>query len=132
MSAEAVVYALLSGAGPVTSIVGTRVYPVVLPEGVKPPAVVYGLVSAMQPATVDATSPTHLMRSRVQVDLVGADFALLRTLRDAVVAALRFQRGVIASFFVHAITLDLEAPVTFDQPLALWHRPLDFIVLHQQ
>lgn len=137
MSAEAVVYALLTGAGPVTAIVGAgaaaRIYPAVLPQSVKPTpaAIVYSLVSAVPLPVMDTTSPTHLTRSRVQVDLLGADFAQLRTLRDAVVTALRFQRGLIATFQVIATWLDLEGPVTFDDQLGLWHRPVDFLLLHQ-
>lgn len=131
MSAEAVIYALLSSAAPVTGWVNDRIYPSMLPTGVQPPALVYSLVSAVPPAVMDATEPTHLTRSRVQVDLLGSDFANLRIVRDVVVAALRFQRGVIATFTVHAVTLDHEGPVTFDEALALWHRPIDFVVLHQ-
>jgi len=131
MSAEAVTYALLTGAGPVTSVVGTRIYPAMLPEGIATPAIVYSLVTAVPLPAIDATSPTHLTRSRVQVDLLGSDFAQLRSLRDAVVAALRFQRGTQGGYFVNAVWLDHEGPITHDEQLSLWHRPVDFIVLHQ-
>lgn len=137
MSAEAVVYALLTGAGPVAAIVGSGagalVYPGLLPEGVKPTpaAIVYTLVSAMPMPAIDATAATHMTRSRVQVDLLSASYPQLRTLRDAVVAALRFQRGAIAGFQVVSVMLDLEGPVTHDEQLGLWHRPLDFVVIHE-
>lgn len=130
MKAEAIVYALLSGAAPVTSIVSARIYPVVLPEGVPFPAIVYELVSSVMQPRIDAASASHLYRSRIQVNLLGVDLAALITLRDAVVAALQFQRGAIAGATVHAVLADSEGPVTFNEQLGLFHRPLDFVVHH--
>lgn len=132
MLAEAAAYALLSGAGAVTAIVQTRIYPVEVPMGQSMPALAYELVSAVPKGALDASAPTHLTRSRVRVNLVGADFDALRSLRDAVVSALRHQRGTFGGTEVHAVFLDYEGPVTFDQPLGLYTRPVDFMFLHQQ
>lgn len=135
MNAEDVIYALLTGAGAVTAIVSTRVYPVLVPQGVQlaGPTIAYELVSSARVPAIDATAPTHTTRSRVQVDLIApeAGWATLRQLRDAVVGALQHQRGAIAGVAVHAVLLAFEGPVTFDQQLGLWHRPLDFMVHHQ-
>lgn len=135
MNAEAIVYALLTGAGAVTAIVADRIYPVMVPQGVTltEPALLYSLVSSSRVPAIDARSPTHTTRSRVQVDLIALEpqFAQLRTLRNAVVAALQFQRGTVAGAVVHAVLPAFEGPVTFDQQLGLWHRPLDFMVHHQ-
>ena len=132
MSAEAVVYSLLSQSAAITAVVGDKVYPTVLPQGVHPPAVVYDLISSVPWGAIDAATTTHLMRSRVQVSLVGPDYADLHSMRADVVAALRHQRGTIAGAQVHAILLDMEGPPSFDDDLGLWLRPIDFIVLHQQ
>lgn len=131
MNAEAAVYALLTGAGAVTSIVGTRVYPVVLPERQPTPAVVYELVAAVNQGRIDAQAATHLMRSRVQINLLSKDYAVLRTLREAVVSALRFQRGTVAGCVVHAITHEGDGPTSFDHELAVFHRYVDFHVFHE-
>ena len=130
MKAEAILYALLSGAGPVAAIVGARIYPGMLPQGVATPAIVVELISSVQAGRIDAAATTHLYRARMQVNLLGADYAVLYTLRAAVVAALRFQRGVIAGATVHTIAPDNEGPITYDEQLGLFHRPLDFVVHH--
>jgi hypothetical protein len=132
VSAEAVVYALLSGAGPVTAIVGTRIYPVVLPRKQKTTAIVYELVSAVRHPAIDATNSTHLVQSRVTVNLLGTDYEQVRVLREAVVSALQFQRGTIGGVTVHAVLHSVESAVTFDSDLGLYMRPIDFIVHHQQ
>lgn len=132
MLAEAAAYALLSGAGSVTGIVGTRIYPVQVPQGQSTPAIAYELISAVTQGALDASAPTHLTRSRIRVNLLGKDFDQVRTLRTAVVGALRHQRGTFGGTEVHAVFLDYEGPVAFDQPLDLYTRPVDFIFLHQQ
>ena len=130
MKAEAILYALLTGAGPVTAIVGTRIYPAMLPLGIATPAIVVELVSSVHAGRIDATASTHLYRSRMQVNLLGPDYAVLYTLRAAVIDALRFQRGAIAGATVHTVATDNEGPVTFDEQLGIFNRPLDFVVHH--
>lgn len=132
MLAEAAAYALLAGAGAITAIVGTRIYPVQVPLAQPAPAIAYELISAVTQGALDASAPTHLTRSRVRVNLLGGDYDTLRTLRTAVVTALRHQRGTFGGTEVHAVFLDYEGPVSFDQPLNLYTRPVDFIFLHQQ
>lgn len=132
MSAETAVYALLTGAGAVTAIVGTRIYPVVLPEGISLPAIVYTQISAVRLPKLDAFATTHLTRSRVQVDLMAKDFAALVTLRNAAVAALQFQRGVIAATTVHSVLHGGEGLTSHDPELEIFHRPIDVIVTHEQ
>jgi hypothetical protein len=131
MEAEAVTYALLSGAGPVTTVVGTRIFPTVLPIRQPSPAIVYELVSAVRVPAIDAYAATHLMRSRVQVNLISKDYGVTRTLRAAVLAAMQFQRGAIAGTTVHSVTHAGEGPVSHDQELDLYSRPLDFLITHE-
>jgi hypothetical protein len=131
MSADAVVYALLSGAGAVTAIVNTRIYPVVMPQSQPTPAIVYEVVSAPRMGAIDAQDTTHLTRSRVQVNLLSADYVVLRTMREAVVAALQFERGSIGGVTVHSVLPAGEGPDTYDHSLRLFHRPLDFLVTHE-
>lgn len=132
MSAEDVIYALVSGAGPVTAIVGERIYPVVLAQGQPLPAIVYSLVTVTRPPAIDAAAPTHLARSRIQLDLMARDYPTLQALRAAVVAALQFQRGVIAGTTVHSVLHAGEGATQHDGELQVYYRPIDFIVTHQQ
>lgn len=131
MKAEAITHALLIGAGAVTAIVGTRVFPVVLPEKQPTPAIVYEVVSSVRIGAIDAYAPTHLARTRVQVNLLTVDHNVLRTLRDAVVAAMQFQRGAIGGATVHSVLLGNEGPDSFDDELRVFHRPIDFLLSHE-
>jgi hypothetical protein len=118
----------------VTAIVGTVIYPVVIPENIKPsPAgIVYTLLSADREPVLDAQSALHLTKSRITVDLVSESFSQLRTLRNAIVSAMQFQRGTVAGFQVNAVMPAFEGAVTFDPALNLFHRPLDFtLFIHQ-
>ncbi len=131
MSADAVVYALLTGAGAVTAIVGTRIYPVVLPRGVPTPAIVYEMVSGPRLPAIDAYATTHCTRTRMQINLLSKDHTVAHTLRAAVVAALQFQRGSIASTTVHSVLHAGEGPVSFDQALEVFQLPVDFLITHE-
>lgn len=131
MSASKVVYALLSGAAPVTAIVGVRIYPVFLPEGQPAPAIVYELISAVRPGAIDAYAPTHLTQSRVQVNLITADYPTLLTLLEATKAAMQFQRGVLGGVTVHSVLHAGEGPVQYDQQLGLYMQPIDFLITHE-
>lgn len=129
MTVESIVYALLSGAGPVTSIVGARIYPTVLPQGEQTPAIVIEQISSVQQSRMDAQASAHLYRARVQINLLGALHPQLVSLRTAVINAVQFARGSIAGAVVHAVLPDVEGSITFSEELGLYHRPLDFIVL---
>lgn len=132
MLAEAVTYALLTGAGPVTAIVATRIYPVVVPRGQGVPAITVEVVSDAPLPALDAQAATHLARARVQVNLVGPSLTVLNTLRAAVKAAMAFKRGAIGGTTVHSVLWAGDGPGSFDQPTDLFHRPVDFLITYEQ
>lgn len=95
MSIEIAVHDILAGASRVTDLVATRIYPDVLPQAPRYPAIVYSLVSGVSDYAQDG--PTDLARSRVQVDCFAADKLGVITLRSAVMNALSGYRGTIGS-----------------------------------
>lgn len=132
MTAEAVMYALMTGAGPVTSIVDTRVYPVVLPEGKPLPALVLEHVSTYRPPVIDAYAGTHMAATRIQCNCLAVSHIVCRALADAVRLAAQFQRGSIAGVLVHSVLHAGEGPATYDAETGAFHQPIDFIVTFQQ
>lgn len=132
MSAELVTYALLSAHAPLAALVQARIFPGHLERGANTPAVIYELVSATPAPAIDAWAATHLTRSRVTVSAIAADYATTKAIRDAVSAAMRNQRGTFGGVETHAILLDRDQPMTFEDETELWHRPIDFVILHQQ
>lgn len=129
MSAIAVCNALLSAAAGVTAIVGTRLYPSMVPEGVALPAAVMRLVSNTRVGVVDAAAPLHVYRARVQVNALSADFVQAQVLRLAVKAAMRFKRGAIGGVTVTSIVDDVDLPDDYDNELHAFVAPADFIVV---
>lgn len=128
MSAEKVINALLTGASGVTSIVGTNVWPVFLPLGKTPPAVVYQTVSAVRLPVIDAYASAHPTRARVQLDLMAATYAEVKQLREAVKSACQFQRGSIAGVTVISVLHGGEGVDAYVEALRLFHQTVDFIV----
>lgn len=131
MSAEAAVFALLSAAPAITALVGARVYPGGLPEGQPLPALVIEHISSVRLGRLDAQASTHPTQTRVQVNLLAATYLQLKALRDAVTAALQFQRGAIGGGSVIAILPDVAGPDLSDPALTVFHQPLDFLVVHE-
>lgn len=81
MSAETDFYALLSGSAGVTALVGTRIYPDVLPEDCIYPAIVYAR---------SGTDPERLLDGSVavtRIELACAAWAETRVSADAVADA---------------------------------------------
>ena len=132
MTAESVLYALMSGAGPVTAIVGDRIYPVVLPEGKPLPALVLEHVSTYRPPVIDAFAGTHMTQTRMQANCLALSHTACRALADAARAAAQFQRGTIAGVLVHSVLHAGEGPTTYDAETGAFHQPIDFMVTHQQ
>ena len=131
MSAEAAAYALLAAASAVTSIVATRIFPGQLPEGTALPALVIEHISSVRLGRLDAQAATHPTQTRVQVNLLASTYPQLKALRDAVTAALQFQRGALGGGAVITILPDVAGPDLIDPAMTLFHQPLDFLVVHE-
>ena len=130
MTCETAVYSLLNVAG-VTAIVGTRIYPIVLPVSVPTPAIVYELISSWRGGALDAYAATHLTHARVQVNLLSADHAVLLTMRAAVFAAMQFRRGALGGVTVHSVIPSGEGPDQYDPEMRLFLRPVDFTLTYE-
>lgn len=80
------IYTALSGATGVTSIAGTRIYPVTAPDGISAPHIIWQQIFAAPDQTlVGASSAAH---RAFQFACFAPDFESSQALRDAVIAAL--------------------------------------------
>lgn len=130
MRAEKVIRSLLLANATVTAAVGTRVYPVTLPEGTTLPAIVLDHVSTVEQPTIDANAPLALVESRISVTVIADTYTTLKTLTDACRVALNFKRGSIAGVNVVSVRRALVGPEYKDDQLRSFAQPLDFMVLH--
>lgn len=130
MRAEKVIRSLLLANATVSAAVGTRVYPVTLPEGTALPAIVLDHISTVEQPTIDANSPLALVESRISCTVIANDYTTLKTLVDACRVACNFQRGTIASVSVVSVRRALVGPEYKDDELRSYAQPQDFMVLH--
>lgn len=130
MRAEKVIRALLLANATVSAAVGTRVYPVTLPEGTTLPAIVLDHVSTVEQPTIDANAPLALVESRISVTVISDTYTTLKTLTDACRVACNFQRGSIAGVNVVSVRRALVGPEYKDDQLRSFAQPQDFLVLH--
>lgn len=134
MSAEAVIYALLSTDDDVTAAVGTRIYPEMLPEGRPAPALVYRLISQVQQDDVALDQAVQLMTARIQVDAIASNesYAARKALLLAVRRACHAQRGTIAGVAGVVVRALFEGPDLQHERAGLSSGSIDFQVVFQQ
>lgn len=130
MRAEKVVRALLAADPTVSASVGTRIYPVTLPEGAALPAIVLDHISTVDQPTIDANAPLALVESRISVQVIADSYVTLKSLIEACRTALQFKRGTIAGVSVVTVRRALVGPEYKDDELKSFAQPQDFLVLH--
>lgn len=97
---------LIANGSPVKTLIGTRVYPVVLPQNVTYPALQYSTVSAQRGYRM--TGPNYLPMQRVQIDAWALTYAEARSLADAARNRIESFRGVMGATNVQGIFFDTE------------------------
>lgn len=133
MKIELVINTLLNVAG-VTALVGTRIYPVVIPKSAGSPVayVVYMVVSNAPRPTIDGGGGYKGYVARIQVTAAAATHSQLKAVVQAVRDALHLQRGTIAGVNVTSVALVGEGPEDYDSGEKLFVQPIDFMVVHRE
>jgi hypothetical protein len=90
MNAEGAIRAAILASAPVTALVGTRVYPMMLPQAPTFPAIVYQRISTVPDMLVEGPGFAPI---RIQLSMWASTFDGARTLADAVVTALHGYHG---------------------------------------
>ena len=121
-AAESIAAALLSG------VAGGRVYPVMRPQAGTLPAVVTTLISLVPDGVLDQSAGPNLYRARIQADCFEGTFAGLKTLVDAVRAAVHLKSGTYASKVVVASLFDIAGPDDLDLDTGVYSQSVDFLI----
>ena len=104
----------ITGDSAINALIGTRLYPVKLPDNVTYPAAVYSLVSTV------IQGSGGCKRSRLQLDLYDESYSGLKALRDAVVAY-----GDGGNGYIYEENADV-----WEEDNDLYHQPIDFLLDH--
>lgn len=132
MRAEQVVYTLLTGNAAVAALVGTKVYPGLIPQSTAMPAVSYELVSGVEILPINAQAGGVILRSRVQVSVLARTYAEVKIIQEAIRGALLFKSGLIAGVQVIAITRELIGSDERDDESGLYMQGVDYLLIHDE
>lgn len=112
----------------IAGLVGTRIYPLVLPEACQYPAITYQLISAVEIYTNDG--PLGEVRARIQIDTWAKRYSQAKTVDQAVRASLNGFTGTLPD---GTLVCELErddASDGFDAPGSLYRCQSDWIAIY--
>jgi hypothetical protein len=115
MSVETDFFAAITGDAGINPLIGTRLYPVRLPDDVTLPAAAYWVVSTMP------IGSGGCKQSRVQLDLYATTYNGVKAIRDAVIAFVDGQNQYWYS---------VAADAWLEPPEDKYHQPIDLFVAH--
>lgn len=129
---EDAIYTHLAANAGVAALVGTRIYPILMPESPTYPAVVYRFLSEITyPAMGADTGITH---RRMQVDCWADTRTGAQQLGDAVTSALSRFMGTVSYTGGSTVISDIYRDGVmdlFDEHSRRFQRAVDFIVMYQ-
>lgn len=99
-------YSILSNAPSVTGLVGTRIYPVIVPEDVSKPALAYQVISERRRYIMQGQDA--VTDSRVQITIVAESVQQMDTVAQALRNLLSGYKGVVQNKRIHLIELTNE------------------------
>lgn len=97
---EQALYSILSADGTVSGLVGTRIYPNVIPQDVSLPAIAYQRISAMR--VFSHGGPSCLARPRFQITCLATSYSSAKAVANAV-------RGALNGYVGTAATVEIQA-----------------------
>jgi len=100
------IYAILSNTPALTAQVGTRIYPLVVPEDVQKPALAYQVISESRDYLM--TGQDGVTESRVQITIVAQNVAQMDSVAETLRSELSGYSGMVQSEKVYLITLENE------------------------
>jgi hypothetical protein len=127
---QALVYKLINTSA-ISTLIGTRMHPLRLPDTATLPAIVYTEISAPIVGTHDETSANALTHARYQIDAWAVTYAGAVALAKAVFDALEGFKGIITSgadTFTIQACLRLDKRSNNDAETSLFWVSQDFVI----
>lgn len=126
---EAAIYSILSADLDIITLIGTRIYPLILPQDAILPAITYARVSTERESAF-VTDP-GLSTARIQVDIWATSALNGMAISEKVRVALHRYRGTITSVTIEESHIDNEI-LMYEPETEIYHIVLDFSILHQE
>lgn len=131
MSVKVIRALLAANAATTAAVPADRIVAGVVPVDTALPALSITHISTVPIGAIDAAAEFSLVRTRVQVTVVTADYPAGKELADIVRRACNFERGLIAGVDVVSITRDTVGPDYQDQAGAHFGS-IDFMVTYHE
>ncbi len=126
----AAVYAILVADATVTGLIGTRCYPVDVPESGDYPAIRLQLVSAQRPSAMGVDTGDVL--ARVQMDSMAKTVAAATALRSAARAVVQRFRGTAGGVVIQDIMVENELDLPYVDQAVLHVCVLDLMIAYKE
>ncbi len=117
------------GVTAVSALIGSRFYPLRIPENPTYPAVTYQRISG--PRIRSHTGPSNLAYPRFQLDCYGATYLSAKASATALRVALDGYKGLMGTVAVGSVLL-MDDRDDYDPATRIWRVSLDFIIGHQE
>lgn len=121
---ETALHALILADSRFDDLVGTRLYPVLLPADPQLPAVTYQRITTRRDYTT--TGPVSLDRVRLQFDVWASTYSSTKQIQTALLAILE-DRSLYAATAIDSIQLDM-ATDGYEHDARLYRVSMDFII----
>jgi len=127
---ETALFAIITGDATIESLIASRVYPNVVPQGAAMPAITYQQISGPRDHVMDG--PSGLVGARFQLNCWSGDYAQARQLAEAVRKELNGYSGTVNTRQISAILLEDEGDMPQVRPgtdeLMRYGKRMDFII----
>jgi hypothetical protein len=120
-------YTLLQSCTPLTNIVGTRIYPLVLPKNYTVPAVTFGQVSSTTEVHLDRT---YVETTSVDINSWALTYSDAAKAQDAINTLLSMYQGTLSDGTVVLYTQSSTHPDEFEHDSLLYRCTTTFTIQH--
>jgi hypothetical protein len=131
-SVESWIYSRLTGFAGLSALVGTRLYPSVLPENPTYPAISYRRIDAPNVAQTHEATPAGLARPRFQFDCWGTTATSAKAVGEQVRLALEGYQNKAANPRIDGIILADRRDGPRETGSNLYRDILDFFIWHSE
>lgn len=129
MTVEEGLYAYLAAHAGLSALIGTRLYPVTLPQTPTLPAVIYQRVSG--PEVYSHQGFSNLVTPRFQFDCRGLTYASAKAVAAQVKAALRGYKGLMGTVSVNGARIENDLDAS-DPELGHYSVLIDAVIPHTE
>lgn len=132
MKIEEALFSHLKSHAGLSALVGTRIYPQIMPQGVTMPAVTYQKISG--PREYSHGGPSELAHPRFQLSCWAKNYSTAKDIAEQVRLALQAYRGTMGGaggVTVYGAFLENEIDL-YESDTRLYHIPVDFSIWHKE